>query len=381
MAAGEALAKSAEKNRMEQEEIAIQIDAAKRFLALYDSKRSSASAAAGTHAEDAPSTARSTARNSGQGGDLKPQAPAPAPPAPPRRSSSSTNIDNISSNNTSYPSAGVSSIPSPPPSSSRPRVSSQLPPTPPPSARVGILPENSWPPPRPPPPPSLGPSPSLSRVRSSESTGTHGERGGAVAAVRGRGSGAWLSSLGVLGNASGGGRGSAKAPRELPLEAGAGRGGKTSNRKAAAPAAPATAQAARSVVTVKSSIRREAASSSSSGDDDDDVVGGVGRNGKSLYGFITSMPPAGGSRKHAAADASADARKPPPADVDAGDDFPTSVPSDTGGVGSELTGVRGGGAGEASHREARRGDGTRRGVEVNTGSFNVRKQLMFKTTR
>ncbi|CBN75340.1 hypothetical protein Esi_0078_0083 [Ectocarpus siliculosus] len=59
VAAGEALAKEVEKNRMEQDEIAIQFDAAKRLLALYDSN------------SDTPDVA------------ILPSPPPPPPPPPP----------------------------------------------------------------------------------------------------------------------------------------------------------------------------------------------------------------------------------------------------------------------------------------------------------
>ncbi|CAN0564668.1 unnamed protein product, partial [Ectocarpus sp. 12 AP-2014] len=69
VAAGEALAKEVEKNRMEQDEIAIQIDAAKRLLALYDSN------------SDTPDVAILPS---------PPPPPAPAPAQAPRAEYSST---------------------------------------------------------------------------------------------------------------------------------------------------------------------------------------------------------------------------------------------------------------------------------------------------
>lgn len=133
----------------------------------------------------------------------------------------------------------------------------------------------------------------------------------------------------------------------------------------------------------RSKHKSSSSSSRNSSEDEDngkwgkDRTGGIGQNGKGLQEFITSMPPV--------------ARK-PPASVDTDADFPAKVPSDGGRDRSrgragteEETAVKTGAGGmtAAAVAVAVRGGGAsfHRGVDVNAGSFKIKKQLMFKTTR
>eukprot|EP00903_Cladosiphon_okamuranus_P013843 g12882.t1 len=345
VAAGEALAKEVEKNRMEQDEIAIQIDAANRLLALYDSNSSSGGA-------DPDVSILPTPRSRG------------ASKMPAAAAASATDTS-------AAPSPGAAAA-----SSSRP-------------------------------PPPLSASSFSSSSSSSSSFGTVRGRGGGSAATRGgRASGSSRSSRDAGGgdNGDNGGSSNGRSSSSTSTKAAQTTTTTTSNRTGKGPASRRKGGERERSNSRRSNSNSSFSSSSSSDDEDDYPPGGRreelagGAVGGQVFGLITSMPPSGGgsSKNNGGGSSSSSGRevvgtaaRNPPASVDAADDFPARVPSDGSGTaageGVEAAAAgsdrRGDSSGGGSASGVRGTTGVHRGVEVNGGSFNIVKQLMFKTSR
>ena len=328
VAVGEALAKDVQRNRMEQEEIAIQIDAVKRFLALYDSTFASS--------ED-PSTARTQkpppSANAGAAADGDSEVARLPPP--------------------SVPPPGTLQTPPPP----APRASPPMPTAyvRAPSPAIPEPLEKS---------PSGSSSPSALRPRSEPSA-----RGRGGSSARGRVPGS-RSSFVLAGASITVGDKTPNDPAGIVPGAGLGSG-------AGAAVEAVSKGAKKGSGRLAGRCRKPRGNSSSSSDDDDDgasgVPGGVGGNGNisSLYGYIMSMPPSGGgtgARAGALAIPGWSASKPQACEADV-EVFPNRVLSD-GTKDGARSGSGGGGNG-----------GPMRGKEANIGSFHILKQLMFRTTR
>lgn len=326
--AREALAKEMEKKRMEQEEVTIQIDAAKRFLALYDSPaaaamscsenadRASSETPALTANDDRDANGggdseglRIVSSSTGGGGSSQPPEPAQTP--------------EIAQDSTRMMSAHAASR------------ATRVPPETSPSGSV----------------PSLWPRSELSG------------RGRGGSSARGRVSSSRPAfSSGGLTVAVGG-----SDAKEHAVGGSAGGEAKKGSRK----------------VSIVHNRKDTGNSSSSSSSDDEGgvngagngVSGALGHGGSSgMYGYITSMPPVGGSRASVGAGASPsagmgvittvpawDGSKPSPMEMRL-EDLPDRVPAE-GGMNSK--GARG-------SKDVRK---------PGVGSFNILKHLMFRATR
>lgn len=318
--AREALSKEMEKKRMEQEEITIQIDAAKRFLALYDSPAAAAISClenANRASSETPALTASDHRDANGGGDFEglhvssSSAGVPGSSQPPEIAQT----PEIAQNSTRMVNAHAASL----------------------ATRV---------------PPETSPSGSGSMLRPRSELSGRG-RGGSSARGRIPSSRSTFSPGGFTVAVNG------SDTKEHAVGASAEGGAKKGSRK----------------VSMAHNRKGTGNSSSSTSSEDEGGVNGAGNGGSSgMYGYITSMPPVGSSRAGVGGGASAsagmgviatvpswDGSKPSPLEMRL-EDLPDRVPADGGMIKKGFRGSKG---------------VTKSGV----GSFNILKHLMFRATR